>query len=94
MDFLSQVSHHLDHASPSSLTSSQKKFTDAVNGKSGLTFFAAQESEVRPLRAPDDAVLIQDRLKARMLLKMSSQKYSATQSCEKFSSRQPEEWTS
>lgn len=27
--------------------SSQKKFTDAVNGKSGLTFFAAQKSEVR-----------------------------------------------
>lgn len=29
------------------LTTSQKKFTDAVNGKSGLTFFAAQKSEVR-----------------------------------------------
>jgi hypothetical protein len=28
------------------LTSTQKKFVDAVNGKSGLTFFDALESEV------------------------------------------------
>lgn len=45
-DWLNQVRNETRRDTRSSLTIQQKKFTDAVNGKSGLTYWDALESEV------------------------------------------------
>lgn len=45
-DWLNQVCRHRRRDECQQLTTEKKKFTDAVNGKSGLTYWDALESEV------------------------------------------------
>jgi hypothetical protein len=45
-DYLNQASYSDRHVSQQLPNNLQKKFVDAVNGKSGLNFFDALESEV------------------------------------------------
>ena len=81
----------------SRLTNYQKKFTDAINGKSGLTYADAIASEVRCLilhystRAPTDTTI---RTRVLRRSNTSSLTFYATRSFAKSNSQSSVAWTS
>ena len=78
------------------LTNYQKKFTDAINGKSGLTYADAVASEVRCYPTLLDTCLTDTFTRTRVSprLSMYSLRSYVTRSFAKFSSQPSVAWTS